>query len=163
MTSRCLWTQTVQWIPQTESLQREYLVKLGDTVVDWGASKQTSVARSTCEAEYLALSGASQEAVWMRRLLGEIGMDFRGPTSLRSDNMSAISWAVGSKKHSKHARHIDVRVHSVRDLVARNEIEVKHVPSEENDVDLPTKPLGGLRLKLMMDRIWLRCAVEEQC
>ena len=139
-----------------------YMVKLGETLVYWGARKQASVARSTCEAEYLALSDASKEVLWLRRLLNEMGMGINSPTPLRSDNESAISWAVGSRKNIKRAKHIDVRVHSVRDLVAKKIVEVTHVSSEENDADMLTKPLGRVKLKTIMDRIWLRCAVEEE-
>lgn len=139
-----------------------YIVKLGDTVVNWGARKQASVALSTCEAEYLALSDASQEVIWMRRLLKEIGQVVKGPTTLRSDNVAAISWATGRKTIFKRSKHIDVRVHFIRDLVTQQQVHVVYVPSEENDADLLTKPLGRVNLKKVMNRICLRPAVEEE-
>lgn len=99
----------------------------------------------------------------MRRFLKEIGEVVEGPTPLRSDNASAISWAMGIKSHSKRAKHIDVRVHFVRDLVAQRLIEVPHISSEDNDADLLTKPLGRVKLTRIMDRIGLRAAVEGEC
>lgn len=140
-----------------------HLVKLGNAVVNWGARKQQAVALSTCEAEYFALSEASKEVIWMQRVLHEVGKNVKGTTPLRSDNDSAITWAVGSKKHSKRSKHIDVRVHFIRDLVAQKKVEVVYVASEDNDADMLTKPLGRVNLKMIMDRISLRSAVEEEC
>ena len=111
----------------------------------------------------MALSDASQEVVWMRRLLKEIGKPVKGPTPLYSDNNSAISWAQGKKATYKRAKTIDVRVHFVRDLVEQRKVDVAYVASEENDADMLTKPLGRINLKMIMDRIWLRSAVEEEC
>lgn len=140
-----------------------YIMKLDDAVVSWGARKQTSVALSTCEAEYFAMSQAAQEAFWMRKVLKEIGLKINTPTVLYSDNISAIAWAEGEKAPSKRAKHIDVRIHFVRDLVQSRDLSIKHVSSDSNDADVMTKPLGNIKLQEILKRIWLQAAVEEEC
>lgn len=140
-----------------------YVVKLVDGTINWGSKKQTSVALSTCEAEYFAMSIAAQEVVWKRKVMSEIGLIMKGPTLLHSDNESAISWAGADKLPSKRAKHIDVRVHIVRDLVEKKELQVEYIPTEENDADMLTKLLGRGKLKEVMDRICLSPAVEAEC
>lgn len=139
-----------------------YIVKLGDGVVNWAARKQATVALSTCEAEYCAKSVAAQETIWMRNVLKDFGLQEDGPTRLMSDNCSGISWANGEKLPGKRAKHIDVRVHYIRELVRDGKIKVSYVPSEENDADFLTKPLSRVSLERVMDRISLNTAVEEE-
>lgn len=138
-----------------------YAVKLGDAVVNWAAKKQTSVALSTCETEYSAMSVAAQETVWMRKVLKEFERQVHGSTELKSDNVSCISWSSGKKILGKCAKHIDVRVHHIRDLVKEGTISISYVPSEENDANLLTKPLSRGPLNKIMDCISLIAAVEE--
>lgn len=139
-----------------------FIVKIGEAVVNWGSKKQTSVSLSTCEAEYFAMSIACQEVVWMRKVLSEFGVLSEGRTKLLSDNSSAISWASGGNISPKRAKHIDVRVHFIKDLVANKFVQVGYVPSEENDADLMTKPLETLLLQRILRRISLSSAVEEE-
>lgn len=140
-----------------------FVTKLGSATVNWGSKKQCSVALSTCEAEYHAMSVAAQEIVWMRRVLQEAGISVADSTPLLSDNQSGIAWATGEKSPSVRAKHIDIRVHFIRELVARKEIEVLYVPSEENDADMMTKPLGRNKLQSAISRISLLPTVEEEC
>ena len=131
-----------------------YLVKLGEATVMWGAKKQTAVALSTCEAEYHAMTEVAQEVIWIRRVLQESGLKVvteRVP--IKSDNQAAIGWATSEKCPSKRAKHIDVRVHFIRGLVKKLVVEVGYVPTDENDADMLTKPLGpraldGIRTRL---------------
>lgn len=76
-------------------------------------------------------------------------------TPMLSDNLAAVDWAVGEKCPSGRAKHIDVRVHFIRELVNKSAISVTHVPSEDNDADMLTKPLGPVKLKSIIGRIGL--------
>lgn len=80
-----------------------------------------------------------------------------------SDNVSPISWAKDKKHPSKRAKHINVRVHYVRELISRNKVDVAYVDSEDNDADLLTKPLGQIKLKTITDLIWIGTGFEEEC
>eukprot|EP00171_Calliarthron_tuberculosum_P003754 IDg3754t1 len=82
-----------------------FMVKLGDAVCLWGSKKQSTVALSTCESEYYAMTLAAKETVWVRRVLMESGMykHWNVPVPLRSDNQSAITWATGERCPSGRA------------------------------------------------------------
>lgn len=139
-----------------------YFGKVGQATVHWGAKKQTAVAVSTCEAEYVAMSIACQEILWIRRVLEESGVPTSGPTLVRSDNVSGKNWADGEKLPAR-AKHIDVRYHFIRDLVQKEIVQVEHVSTDDNDADLLTKPLGRAPFEAIIERIGLKCAVEEEC
>lgn len=80
--------------------------------MSWRSKKQTTVALSTAEAEYVALSSAAQEAVWLRRLSTELGSPPKSPTVIFEDNQSAIAMARNPQFHGR-AKHIDIRHHFV--------------------------------------------------
>ena len=63
-----------------------YIFKLSGGAVSWRSQKQSSVALSTLEAEYMALSGASQECIWLRNMLSNLGQSSTSPTVVYEDN-----------------------------------------------------------------------------
>jgi hypothetical protein len=67
-----------------------FVFMLGGAAVSWSSKKQTTVALSSTEAEYIAASNAGKEALWLRRLLTDLGIDSTQPTTLHVDNQSAI-------------------------------------------------------------------------
>lgn len=140
-----------------------YLVKLGSATCMFGARKQASVALSTAEAEYYALTLAAQEIMWIVRVLREGGFDVEEPVPIRSDNQCAIEWATGERCPSGRAKHIDVKVHFIRNLVKHNVLRVDYVPSELNDSDILTKPLPPASAIAIMERIGLGQGPEEEC
>ena len=141
-----------------------YMVKLDDALVMWGSKKQSTVAISTCEAEYYAMTPASQEVISISRVMKEIGMrgKFVG-VPMRSDNQAAIRWAVSEKGPSGRAKHIDVQMHFIRELVKNDVIDVVYVPTEDNDADILTKPLGRVLMNMIMKRLRLGGTAEEEC
>ena len=80
--------------------------------ISWYSKKQAIVALSTSEAEYVALSAATQEAVWLRRLLTDLQVTLSEPTVLMEDNQGAIAIAI-ARNPTAHARtkHIDICYH----------------------------------------------------
>ena len=80
--------------------------------ISWLSKKQSVTALSTSEAEYVALSVATQEAVWLRRLLSEMRMCSKEPTVLKEDNQGAVAIAKNPVFHSR-TKHIDIRYHYV--------------------------------------------------
>lgn len=94
-----------------------YLLKLGSATCLFGARKQESVVLSTAEAEYYALTFAGQEITWTVRVLRECGLEVDVPGPIRPDNQCAIEWAAGERRPSGRAKHIDIKVNLVRNLV----------------------------------------------
>lgn len=78
------------------------------------------VALSSCEAEYIALNEAGKEAIWLQRILKELGLInySPSPTLIYEDNQGAIALAENPEFH-RRTKHIDIRYHWVRDAIHR--------------------------------------------
>ncbi len=125
-----------------------YVFQLGG--VSWSSRRQTTVAKSSTEAEYVALSSCTQEAVWLRRLLKNLGKDMTLPTVIYEDNQGAIELAKNSKFHSR-TKHIDISHHFVRERVMNKEICVTYCPTEDMVADVMTKGLGKVSFQKLRD------------
>jgi len=118
-----------------------YCFSLGGSTVSWSSRKQRTVADSSCYAEYIALSEASQEAIFLRMLLEGVKFPDKKPSHLYCDNDAAIKLAEDQVWHSK-GKHIRVKYHYVRDQVLAKEIKVNRVRSKDNPANIFTKALG---------------------
>jgi hypothetical protein len=136
--------------------------KIGDTSCIWGSRKQIAVALSTCEAEYHALTMAAKEVVWIRHVLEEAGLGISGATPVRSDNQSAIAWATAERIPLNRAKHIDVRVHIIRELVRCGVVSVEYLQTTIKDADALTKPVGPTMLKEALPRSGLELSDDAK-
>lgn len=137
-----------------------YLVKLinrfGNSLAQAiGAKKQRTVAFSTCEAEYYALSVSAQGVVWLCCVKKEVGFNFAEPTVILSDKDAAMKWAAGERGINWRSKHSDVRLNFARDLVAKGLLDFEHVVMKGNDGDLLPNPSGNHTLKYVCERIRL--------
>ena len=89
----------------------------------------------------MALSAATQEAVWLRRLLIDLNVVPQGPTKLMEDNQGAIAIARNPVAHGR-TKHIDIRYHYVREAVQQRVVDLCYCPTSEMLADLLTKPLS---------------------
>jgi transposase InsO family protein len=112
---------------------------LGSSLVSWSSRKQSNVAQSTTEAEYVAAASCCSQLLWMIATLRDFGLSF-SHVPLLCDSTSAISVAKNPVLHSK-MKHIDVRYHFLRDHVEKGDIELKHVDTSLQLADILTKPL----------------------
>ncbi len=140
-----------------------FTVKLGNATCIWASKKQPTVALSTCEAEYHAMTMAAKEVVWIRRVLQEAGVKVDESTPLSSDNQSAIDWVTSEQCSPARAKHVDVQLHFIRDLKKAGSLRFPYIPSSENDADIFTKPLEIQLHKTNCRRIWLMVTAEEEC
>ena len=118
-----------------------YLFKIGSNTVSWRSKKQSCVALSTAEAEYMALSSAAQEAVWLQELIGDINDRPASPVEIFEDNQAAINIAKHPQFHGR-TKHISIKFHYVRELVNENKIIIKYCPTEKMIADILTKGLA---------------------
>ena len=113
----------------------------GGGCVSWFSRTQKCVTLSTTEAEYVALAEVVKEVLFLRKvwrfMLPEVGMPC---IPVFEDNEGAIQLAKNPITNS-NSKHIDVRYHFIRELVAREELSVVHVSSEFQHADFLTKPL----------------------
>ncbi|CAI5734626.1 unnamed protein product [Peronospora farinosa] len=131
------------------------LILLGGAAVVYKSKRQSSVALSSAEAEYMALALATQEVMWIRYLLKEMGVTCKTATTVHMDNKSAISIAT-NQGYTPRAKHIDLRMHFVRDHIEQGDIQLKHVPSAMQLADYLTKPLGAPQLMRLRDETGIR-------
>jgi hypothetical protein len=108
----------------------------------WRSKKQSCVALSSCEAEYLAMANAVQEGVFLKQLLLDIDVIDSAPSFvLRCDNQGAIALAQKGQV-SQRSKHIDIKVHFVRQHVSNGDVELKYLCTSDMIADCLTKPLG---------------------
>lgn len=119
-----------------------YCFILASGTVVWETKKQQSVALSSTEAEYMAMSSASKEAVYLKKLLQDLGYPelVEKPIKMHGDNLSAIQLIKNPVYHSR-SKHIDIRVHYVREVFQNNIIELQYCSTNEMVADILTKVL----------------------
>nr|GEZ64014.1 putative ribonuclease H-like domain-containing protein [Tanacetum cinerariifolium] len=117
---------------------------LGRRLISWQCKKQTIVATSTTEAEYVAAASCYGQVMWIQNQLLDYGYNFMN-TKIYFDNNSAISVVKNPVYHSK-TKHIEIRHHFIRDCFEKKLISVVHIPTDENVADLLTKPFDAGRL-----------------
>ena len=109
--------------------------------VSWMSKKQPVVALSTAEAEYVSLCFATQEAIWLRQLLTDIGQPPADATVIWEDNQAAISLAKNPVFHAR-TKHIDTRYHFIREELQNGVISLKYISTKQMVADILTKPLA---------------------
>lgn len=122
----------------------------GSTVV-WSSKKQTTVANSSSEAEYVALSAAASEAVWLAGILGDLGEKTIEPVTIFEDNRGCIGMA--KNVESKRVKHIDIKHHFLRDLVAAGKLLVEPIASVNQLADFFTKALDVGRFEELRKKL----------
>jgi hypothetical protein len=115
-----------------------YVLVMAGAPVSWCSRRQKTTALSSTEAEFLALSDALKEALWIRMLLTEMGVNFSSPIIIRVDNHAAIALSKNAVHHQR-SKHIDIRYFRIRDEIANGNVSVIYVPTWENISDLLTK------------------------
>jgi hypothetical protein len=108
--------------------------------VAWGSKQQHCVTLSTAEAEYVAACEAAKVTIWLRRLLHDITFTQRAPTPLLCDNQSTIKLVYNPELHQR-TKHIEIRLHFIREKQAEGEINVSYVDTSHQLADIFTKPL----------------------
>eukprot|EP00253_Pinus_taeda_P028781 PITA_28781 len=113
---------------------------LGSAIVSWFSRKQQSVALSSAEAEYMAASLASCEAIWLRKMFfGLFGQSLR-PSVIYCDNQSCIKLTENPVVHDR-SKHIGIRYHFIRDYVQKGAVKLEYISTDEQVADILTKDL----------------------
>ncbi|XP_036322285.1 secreted RxLR effector protein 161-like [Rhagoletis pomonella] len=118
-----------------------YAFLLSGAVISWKSQKQRTVALSSTEAEYVNLAEAAKEAVYLRSLLNEIGLQELTDIKVYVANRGAQCLANDPVFHAP-TEHIDIKHHFVRECISARLFSLKHVPTQEMIADVMTKPLA---------------------
>lgn len=132
--------------PLTRRSVSGFVVTLGGGPVSWRSARQSVVALSTNEAEYMAAAECAKHLFWVKAFLFDVMNPIPGAIPFYVDNKSAIDTAVGDSIN-RRSKHIDRRYHFIREQVQAGVLNVSHIPTEEMLADHLTKPLGpsGIR------------------
>ena len=136
LTTEETWRHVVQ--PRDQSF-----FFLEDLSISWSSKRQTCVALSTTEAEFIAATEATKEAVWFQRLLTELGRPQR-TTQLRCDNQGAIA-LVNNPVFHQRTKHMDIRFFFIREAQEEGKIDINYINTDEQLADIFTKALASPR------------------
>lgn len=124
---------------------------MSNTVVSYECRKQRNVALSSTEAEYISISEASKEAIYLKNLMFEI-LGISEPIVLYNDCQSAQK-LVSNPIFHRRSKHIDIRYHFVREAVANNFVKIDYLESVEMPADILTKSLGSVKHKYFTKKL----------
>src|SRR5882757_1368220 len=135
-----------------------YFVTLASSVVCWQSRLQKTVALSSTEAEYMALSDTCRQISWIQSLFGELGFTLtRIP--ICGDNQGSIF--IGSNPvQERRTKHIDIRYHYIRECIESDKVTVVFIPGSDNPADMFTKNLATIKFTKFRDSLGIK--FEEQ-
>jgi hypothetical protein len=130
-----------------------YCTFINKNIVNWCSKKQSVVALSSAEAEYMAISEVVKDVMWTRMILEELMFEVQTPSIIHVDNQSAIRISETDGEHER-TKHIDVRHCFIKDEISKGKIKLKWVSTHDQLADiftkaLPTKTFTTLREKIM--------------
>ena len=128
---------------------------LGGLPITWNSLKQKVVALSSCEAEYIAITSAICQGVWIARLVMEVMGVKLEAVKIMVDNQSAIMLSKTSAHHNR-TKHIDTRYHFIRDCIEDGRVIIEHVKTEDQLADILTKSLGRVKFVELSAKIGVK-------
>lgn len=138
-----------------------YAFMLNGGCISWRSKRQRSVALSSTEAEYMALSEATQEAVWLKNFLCELGEHTsEDAVKIYEDNQGSIALAKNPEFH-KRTKHIDIRYHFVREKVEDSQVILEYCPTQDMIADIMTKPIGAAQFDTLRTKLGIMVTIES--
>ena len=138
--------------------QTGILATLYGSVVSWSSKKQDTVSKSTTEAEYIALSAATDEILWLKQLLIDWGMKFDRPTVLHEDNQAVIK-LVHNGQINTRAKYLSAKLKFVHECIKRKQVAVEFIATNDQWADMLTKT----KMPLDMDRLFQGLHKQGEC
>jgi hypothetical protein len=135
------------------------LFKLGCNSIMWSSKLQPIVALSMMEVEYKPWVDGAREVVWLRKITIELGLHESSPITISCDNLNAINLVKNPMLHAK-MKHIKLHHHYIHEKIEVGEIDVTYISTNEQEVDIMTKPLGKEKFEIFRRKIKLHSVQE---
>ncbi|GMG39212.1 unnamed protein product [Aspergillus oryzae] len=133
-----------------------YAFMMNGGCISWRSKKQRTVALSSTEAEYMALTEATQEAIWLKAFLCELGeMKSDEAVKIYEDNQGSIALAKNPEFH-KRTKHIDIRYHFVREKVEDGQVVLQYCSTKDMKADLMTKPITAVQFISLRSKLGIQ-------
>lgn len=129
-----------------------HIFYLNNCPISWCSQKLKTVALLSCEAEFLAATEVAKQGIWLQDLLEEITEHACEKPTIYIDNKSAIALTKNLVFHGR-SKHIHKRYHFIRECIETEQIEVQHIPGNEQKADILTNALGRIKFKEMRELI----------
>ena len=108
---------------------------IDSSTVSWNSHKQALISLSTTKSEYIAMTHAAKEAIWIRMFLRDILCPLSQPMLLYCNNQSAIAITKNDQYHAR-TKHIDIQHHFIWELIRLEIIEVQYCPTKNMIADI---------------------------
>jgi hypothetical protein len=112
-----------------------YLIMLNNCIIIWNSKRQTTVAQSSTEAEYMTITAIANDIKWINTLLTELTLNVQKPITIYCDNQSAIQISKHDLFHNR-TKHIDIKYHLIRNEIKNKFIDIKHKESSNQLADI---------------------------
>ncbi|CAL9129964.1 unnamed protein product [Musa textilis] len=132
-----------------------YIFCIGDCAINWKASLQPVVALSITETEYMTVTKAIKEVLWLRDLFGKL-FQHQGVTTIYCDSQSTIHLTKDQMYHER-TKYIDVKCHFIRDTIAKGKVLIQKIHMKDNPANMLTKPLPVYKFKQCLDLVGVHC------
>ena len=121
------------------------------TPISWRSKKQQTIALSSAEAEYMAVSDFAKEIIYLRSLLANLGFTQDGSTHVYEDNTACIEWGNNVIGGRERAKHIDIRKHFAHEAIKNGHLILKKVPTMLQLADIMIKDVKQPQWGMCMD------------
>ena len=121
-----------------------FIIVKGNNPICWGSKKQTTVATSTMEAEYIATTLCTKNALWIRNILIEL-INYNKPMKIYTDNMASKTTIENGQLNSK-LKHINIKFYFNKDHIKNKNIILEYVSTDKMLADVLTKYVNGPKM-----------------
>jgi hypothetical protein len=125
-----------------------FCFNLGSTIFSWSSKKQSIVAQSTAEAEFIAATAAVNQALWLQKLLRDLHMEEEEATEISVDNQAAIAISNNPVFHGK-TKHFNIKLYFIREVQKNGDVKLLYCRTEDQMADLFTKALPANRFEFL--------------